>query len=50
MSNFLAIINRVKPKDLVVFSRQFAVMISANVSVVESLRILIQQTEGEARV
>jgi type IV pilus assembly protein PilC len=31
-------------KDLAVFSRQFAVMISANVPIVESLVILIEQT------
>jgi len=33
-------------KDLVIFSRQFSVMISANVPVVESLLILIEQTEN----
>lgn len=37
-------IGRVKPKDLVVFSRQFSVMISATLPVVQALRILIQQT------
>lgn len=36
----------VKPKDLVVFSRQFAVMISANVAMVQSLRILVEQTNN----
>lgn len=40
------IINPVGPKDLVIFSRQFAVMISANVPVVESLLILIDQTNN----
>jgi type IV pilus assembly protein PilC len=35
-------------KDLVIFSRQFSVMISANVPVVESLLILIEQTENFA--
>lgn len=36
----------IKTKDLVIFSRQFAVMISANVPVVESLLILIDQTNN----
>jgi len=45
-ANLLAIFNRVKPKDLVIFSRQFAVMISANVALVQSLRILVEQTEN----
>lgn len=35
-----------KPKDLVIFARQFSVMISANVTVVESLLILIEQTNN----
>ena len=40
------ILNRIKPKDLVIFSRQFAVMISANVAMVQSLRILVDQTDN----
>jgi len=40
------LINPIGPKDLVIFSRQFAVMISANVPVVESLIILIDQTNN----
>lgn len=43
---FLAILNRVKGKDLVIFSRQFSVMISANVALVQALKILIEQTEN----
>lgn len=39
------VLESVNPKDLVIFSRQFSVMISANVPVVESLLILIDQTE-----
>ncbi len=39
-------LNHSNTKDLVVFSRQFSVMISANVPVVESLLILIEQTEN----
>lgn len=37
------LLNKPKGKDLAVFSRQFAVMISANVPIVESLVILIEQ-------
>ncbi|MFA6194813.1 MAG: type II secretion system F family protein [Patescibacteria group bacterium] len=36
----------IKTKDLVIFSRQFSVMISASVPVVESLMILIDQTNN----
>jgi type IV pilus assembly protein PilC len=39
-------IERSNVKDIVIFSRQFSVMISANVPVVESLLILIEQTEN----
>lgn len=39
-------LERPKPKDLVIFARQFSVMISANVPVVESLLILIEQTNN----
>lgn len=41
-----AILNRIKTKDLVIFSRQFSVMISANVTVVQALRILVEQTSN----
>lgn len=40
------IIGRVKPKDIVIFSRQFSVLISANVAVVQSLKIVVEQTEN----
>lgn len=40
----LPFFNQVKTKDLVVFSRQFAVMISANVSLVQALSIITEQT------
>ncbi|MDD5031957.1 MAG: type II secretion system F family protein [Patescibacteria group bacterium] len=46
--SFLTVLNRVKGKDLVIFSRQFSVMISANVALVQALRILIEQTENIA--
>jgi len=36
--------NRVPPKDLVIFSRQLSVMISADVPVVQSLKVLVRQT------
>ncbi|MDD3285684.1 MAG: type II secretion system F family protein [Patescibacteria group bacterium] len=39
-------LNPIKVKDLVIFSRQFSVMIAANVPVVESLLILIDQTNN----
>ena len=40
----LTILDRIKQKDIVIFSRQFSVMISANVAVVQSLKILVEQT------
>ncbi len=40
------IFSRVKPKDIVVFSRQFSVMTSANVTVAQALKILVEQTEN----
>ena len=42
----LEILNRIKQKDLVIFSRQFAVMVSANVNLVQALRILVDQMEN----
>jgi len=44
--SFLSVLNKVKLKDLVIFSRQFSVMISANVALVQSLHILVDQTEN----
>ncbi len=40
----IAILNRIKSQDVVVFSRQFAVMLRASVPVVKSLKILVKQT------
>jgi type IV pilus assembly protein PilC len=37
-------INRIKARDIVIFSRQFSVLISANVALVQALRLLITQT------
>jgi len=45
-SKLLMLIAPIKAKELVVFSRQFSVMISANVTVVESLMILVDQTSN----
>jgi type IV pilus assembly protein PilC len=42
--SFLTISSRVKVKDLVIFFRQFSVMISANVAMVEALKIIMNQT------
>lgn len=46
LSKISRIIAPIKVKDLVIFSRQFSVMISASVPVVESLMILIDQTNN----
>lgn len=43
-TKLLLFINPIKAKDLAIFSRQFSVMISANVTVVEALTILVDQT------
>ncbi len=45
-SKFLMLIAPIKIKDLVIFVRQFSVMISANVTVVEALMILVDQTKN----
>ncbi len=42
----LSIINIVRAKDLVVFSRQFAVMISSDLPLVKALKIIVEQTEN----
>lgn len=36
----------VKTRDLVIFFRQFSVMISANVAMVQALKIIVEQTES----
>lgn len=41
--NFL---NQVKLKDIVIFSRQFSVLVSANVAMIQSLKILVDQTSN----
>jgi len=42
----IAFLNRVKIKDLVIFSRQLAVMSEATIPLVQSLKILVDQTEN----
>lgn len=42
----LALFRPVKTKELVIFSRQFSVMISANLTIVQSLRIAAEQTDN----
>ncbi|NCN22406.1 type II secretion system F family protein [Candidatus Falkowbacteria bacterium] len=45
-NKILKFINPVANKDLVIFTRQFSVMISASVPVVESLTVLLEQTRN----
>lgn len=42
----LPFLNRVKSRDVVIFARQLAVLISATVPIVQALRILTRQTEN----
>ena len=42
----LPFLNRIKVKDIVIFSRQLAVMASANVPIVQALKIIKDQTEN----
>lgn len=42
----IGMLNRVGRKDVVVFARQLAVMISATVPIVQAIRILVRQTEN----
>jgi len=44
----LKFLNRVKVKDLVIFSRQLSVIVSATIPLVQGLRILVNQTESPA--
>mgnify|MGYP002266681265 CR=1 FL=1 len=44
--NNLSIFNSVGAKDVVIFSRQFSVLISANVALVHSLKLLVDQTKN----
>lgn len=42
----LKFLNRIKIKDLVIFSRQLSVIVSATIPLVQGLRILVTQTES----
>ena len=42
----LKIFNRIKTKDLVIFSRQLSVIVSATIPLVQGLKILVSQTES----
>ncbi len=42
----LPFLNRIKTKDLVLFSRQLAVMTTATLPIVQALRILVDQTDN----
>jgi len=42
----LSIFNNVSHKDVVIFSRLFAVLISANIAMVQALKIVVEQTEN----
>lgn len=39
--------DRIKPKDIAMFSRQFSVLVSANVALVQALRIMVDQTDNQ---
>lgn len=43
---FSYLFNRVKTKDLVIFFRQFSVLVSSNITLIQSLRILSEQVHG----
>ncbi len=45
LGKYFKFLNRIKVKDLAVFARQFAVMISANVTIVQALRIFAEQSD-----
>ncbi|MBT8212380.1 MAG: type II secretion system F family protein, partial [Acidimicrobiia bacterium] len=40
--------DRVKPKDVVIFSRQFATMVNSGLSLIRSLTVLADQTESKS--
>lgn len=44
--NFNINLDRISSKDIVVFSRQFAVLVSANVALVQSLQVLSEQMQN----
>lgn len=44
----LSLFNRVSQKELVIFSRQLAVMVSATVPIIQALKIIVKQTKSVA--
>jgi type IV pilus assembly protein PilC len=42
----LSFLNRINPKELVIFSRQLSVMISATVPIVQALKVIVKQTKS----
>ncbi len=44
----ISLFNRISKKELVIFSRQLAVMVSATVPIIQSLRIIVKQTKNVA--
>lgn len=44
--SILSFFHRIKPKDIVIFSRQFSVLISASVTLVQALKILGEQMDN----
>ena len=42
----LPFLGRISMKDIVIFARQFSIMISAGIAMVQALRILVNQTEN----
>jgi type II secretory pathway component PulF len=46
-ASLIPFFNRIKAKDIVAFSRQFAVLVTANITIVQSLKILVTQTVSD---
>ncbi len=44
----LSLFNRISPKELVVFSRQLSVMVSATVPIIQALKVIVKQTKSVA--
>ena len=40
--------NQISPKELVIFSRQLSVMVSATVPIIQALKVIVQQTKSVA--
>lgn len=44
----ISLFNRINQKELVIFSRQLSVMVSATVPIIQALRVIVKQTKGVA--